>query len=451
MSARIFGHYCSAEGIELFALELLAMAAGLGAALGAVSLGQSAHALWPWALPAAVLLTLEAALYFGDLHDLGVAERDLRPGSRLLRSLGMGSILLGLAGWILPGSLQPRILMAAVAPAVLCAVAARWCYLARLRRPRRLVLIGRGARAAAIERAVEREGSGRFVVAARVSAVPAAGADSESAAVPLSRLIGETRADLVVVAEEDRRGSPSELLLACRLRGVAILEAAQFIERLERRIPLDLARPGDLAFAEGPLPTAARLAVKRAFDLAAAALLLVFAAPVMALAALAVRLGSRGPILYRQERLGRDGRPYTLVKFRTMRTDAEAATGPVWAQERDPRVTRVGAFLRRSRLDELPQLFNVLGGSMSLVGPRPEREFFAGHLRERIPLFDLRLAAKPGVTGWAQLRYPYGASIEDARAKLELDLYYLKNWSPFLDLVVAFHTAKHVLLGRGAR
>lgn len=196
-------------------------------------------------------------------------------------------------------------------------------------------------------------------------------------------------------------------------------------------------------------------AAKRALDILVATIGLVVTAPLWPIIALAIKLDSPGEIFYRQIRVGRMLSSHTelfqILKFRSMRADAETRTGAVWAQRGDPRVTRVGRFLRKTRLDELPQIFNVLAGDMSLVGPRPERAFFTEQLRREIPFYDLRLAVKPGITGWAQILYPYGASVEDARSKLEFDLYYVKNGSPFLDAVIVFHTVKHVLFGRGAR
>ena len=175
------------------------------------------------------------------------------------------------------------------------------------------------------------------------------------------------------------------------------------------------------------------------------------ALPIIALAAICIRLDSRGPVFYRQERVGQGGRTFFLTKLRTMRVDAEKAGEPQWARVGDSRVTRVGRLLRKCRVDELPQIFSVLRGEMSFVGPRPERAFFVERLERQIPFYRLRLIAKPGITGWAQVRYPYGASVEDARAKLEYDLYYLKNRTLFLDLSVIFHTVRHVLMGKGAR
>jgi exopolysaccharide biosynthesis polyprenyl glycosylphosphotransferase len=183
-----------------------------------------------------------------------------------------------------------------------------------------------------------------------------------------------------------------------------------------------------------------RTAVKRLFDIVCSLVLIVIGAPIMLAAALAIKLDSRGPVLYRQERVGLNGRPFLVTKFRSMRQDAEQDGQPRWATVQDDRVTRVGAFMRKTRIDELPQLFNVLKGEMSLVGPRPERPFFVEQLTEQIPYFAVRQSVKPGVTGWAQVRYQYGATVEDAAEKLQYDLYYVKNHSLFLDIMVLFET-----------
>jgi exopolysaccharide biosynthesis polyprenyl glycosylphosphotransferase len=193
-----------------------------------------------------------------------------------------------------------------------------------------------------------------------------------------------------------------------------------------------------------------RRVFKRVFDILVASLLLVLASPLVVVVALAVKLDSRGPLFYRQERVGLHGKAYWVWKFRSMRTDAEK-NGAVWAQANDGRATRVGRFIRKTRMDEIPQVFNVLVGDMSFVGPRPERPVFVEQLKRQIPFYGLREAVKPGITGWAQIRYPYGASVDDARNKLEFDLYYVKNGSLFLDIGIIFHTVRHVLLGRGAR
>jgi lipopolysaccharide/colanic/teichoic acid biosynthesis glycosyltransferase len=194
-----------------------------------------------------------------------------------------------------------------------------------------------------------------------------------------------------------------------------------------------------------------RAAVKRDFDLVMSAVLLICAAPVLAILAILIKLDSGGPVFYWQERVGRGGRIFRLHKLRTMRQDAEKLSGPVWAAQKDPRVTRMGAFLRMTRFDEIPQTFAVFRGHMSFVGPRPERPFFVQQLKTQVPFYGMREAVKPGITGWAQIRYPYGSSVDDARAKLEYDLYYVQHQSLFLDLAICFHTVKTVIFGRGAR
>ena len=191
--------------------------------------------------------------------------------------------------------------------------------------------------------------------------------------------------------------------------------------------------------------------MKRIFDLTMSGLLLLCASPVLLLLAILIKLDSKGPVFYWQERVGRGGEPYRVHKLRTMKKDAEKLSGPVWAQQKDPRITRLGNFLRKTRLDEIPQVFAVFRGDMSFVGPRPERPFFVQQLKTQIPFFGLREAVKPGITGWAQIRYPYGATVEDSKNKLEYDLYYVQHQSLFLDLAICFHTIKTVLFGKGAR
>jgi exopolysaccharide biosynthesis polyprenyl glycosylphosphotransferase len=229
-----------------------------------------------------------------------------------------------------------------------------------------------------------------------------------------------------------------------------VLPAQRFAERVLRRVPIALLRPSDLAIGDG-LDSPVTSAVKRVFDLVMSAILVVCAAPVLAVLAALIKLESEGPVFYSQERVGRGGKIYRLHKLRTMRIDAETVSGPVWAAQKDPRVTRIGAFLRKTRLDETPQVFAVFRGDMSFVGPRPERPFFVQQLKSQIPFYGMREALKPGITGWAQIRYPYGSTVEDARAKLEYDLYYVQHQSLFLDLAICFHTVKTVLFGRGAR
>jgi sugar transferase (PEP-CTERM system associated) len=266
----------------------------------------------------------------------------------------------------------------------------------------------------------------------------------------LPALVEETRPDLIVVAQMNRRGNfPAKALIDCRMRGIQVEDWPTFYEKETGKILVTDLRPSWLIFSDGFVKTPRTEIVKRLVDVGLSLTGLMLALPVMAAVALAIKMESRGPALFRQPRLGQNGRVFILNKFRSMREDAERDTGPVWAQQRDPRVTRVGAFLRKTRLDELPQLFNVLVGDMSFIGPRPERPEFVYELQKQIPFYMERLSVKPGITGWAQVRYRYGASVEDALEKLQYDLYYIKNLSLFLDLLILINTIQVVLFARG--
>jgi len=268
----------------------------------------------------------------------------------------------------------------------------------------------------------------------------------------LQQVVRNARAGTIVVALSQRRGNfPLTEILACKLAGTRVQDWPDFYERATGKVAVDQLRPSWLVFSEGFNRTRITRIVKRACDIILSLALLVGGAPLYALIAILIKLDSRGPILFRQERVGERGRIFNVLKFRTMAGNAEEKTGPVWASENDPRITRVGWFLRRTRLDEFPQIINVLKGDMSLVGPRPERPHFVAQLQQRIPLYSQRHTLKPGITGWAQVKYSYGASVEDALEKLQYDLYYIKNLSMFLDLVILMHSVQVVLFGKGAR
>jgi sugar transferase (PEP-CTERM system associated) len=260
------------------------------------------------------------------------------------------------------------------------------------------------------------------------------------------------RPDILLVALTNMRGAfPVDEILECRFRGVRVEEWPTFYERLTGKIFINRLRPSWLIFAEGTVKTRLTETIKRAFDVALSFMGLILSAPFMGLAAICIKLDSPGPVLFRQERVGKDGQVFVLYKFRSMRVDAERITGPVWASEYDPRVTRVGGVLRKIRFDEVPQMFNVLIGNMSFIGPRPERLIFVTQLKEQIPFYVLRFSVKPGITGWAQVKYQYGSTVEDAMEKLQYDLYYVKNMSVFLDLLILLNSLQVVLLSRGAR
>lgn len=266
----------------------------------------------------------------------------------------------------------------------------------------------------------------------------------------LKRLVREQGISRIVVADPDveTRREVTSALLECRLLGVQVEDAIDLYQRLHGKLWLEALDPGRLAFAEGFRITRLYLRLKRALDVVCALAVLILAAPIWALVALAVKLESPGPVLFAQERVGQFGNPFTLFKFRSMRLDAEAG-GPRWARANDPRATRVGRILRKTHLDEIPQVLNVLRGDLSFVGPRPERQCFVDVLRERIPFYDLRHYVKPGITGWAQVCYPYADSIEDSYEKHQYDLYYGRNVSLALDIKILVLTAVVMLLGRG--
>jgi sugar transferase (PEP-CTERM system associated) len=274
---------------------------------------------------------------------------------------------------------------------------------------------------------------------------------------PRSKSMSDTayasNVDEIIVAIHERRGGilPLRELLDCKLSGVRVLDLASYFERALGQIRLDSLRVSWLIFGEGFRQGWGRTLVKRIFDIVAASILLLFALPVMFITALFIVLEDGFPIFYRQERVGLNGRLFTVVKFRSMRKDAESDGKPQWAIANDNRTTRVGRIIRKLRIDELPQLYSVLTGDMSLVGPRPERPYFVDQLTREIPFYAVRHSVKPGVTGWAQVNYHYGASVDDSIQKLQYDLYYVKNHTLFLDILVLFETVSVVLTGKGAQ
>jgi sugar transferase (PEP-CTERM system associated) len=264
----------------------------------------------------------------------------------------------------------------------------------------------------------------------------------------------QTEIDQIVIALDDKRNSlPMEQLFECRLNGVQVFDLVNFFEREAGKILVDFVTPGWMAFTDGFKHSAASKIAKRLFDVVASLMLLLVSWPVMLVTALAIWLedGFGAPIFFQQERVGLNGKIFRVLKFRSMSVDAEGDGKARWAKPGDARVTRVGSFIRKTRIDELPQILNVLSGDMAFIGPRPERPEFVRDLAERIPYYNARHCVKPGITGWAQLCYPYGASEEDARQKLQFDLYYVKNHNMFLDFRICLTTVEVVLFGKGAR
>ena len=324
---------------------------------------------------------------------------------------------------------------------------------------RRVLILGQGAHAAQL-RELAKERFGAFFLPVAQVGVQGLGHSTTIGAVQLKERIDpvdllalarEVHASEIVIATDDRRGLPVHQLLQCKLSGIRVTDYVEFYERESGRVDLSAIRPSWFIFSDGFRMGASVEALKRSLDIVVGLSTLAFVLPILVLAVIAIRCEGRGSLLYRQERVGLRGRTFVLLKFRSMAEDAESDGAPVWAAKRDPRITRVGWLIRKLRIDELPQLYNVLRGDMSLVGPRPERPYFVQRLGQAIPYYNERHSVKPGITGWAQVNYPYGASLEDARNKLSYDLYYLKNRGLFLDLIILVRTVRVVLWPDGAR
>lgn len=400
---------------------------------------------------------------------MGVYTAMVREGnaSMMLRTLVsfflLGSVALFLLNLIIPGDLinQSFIFWGVIIATILVFIT-RWLFLAVVdtaNLKRRVILYGAGARAKTLLQDLAPE--------VGVLGVQIAGCvpnEREPIEVDPALLIEEPAdwlafvqenqiSEIVVSPNERRRGEggsfPLNEFIDCKLAGVPSSDALSFCERELGKVDITLLKPSWMLFSDGFKYSKRRLFAKRLFDLALASLFFLILWPFMLLTALAVKLDSPGPILYHQLRVGLNGKTFRIYKFRSMRQDAEAGGKAMWAQKNDSRVTRVGAFIRNTRLDELPQLYNVLTGSMSFVGPRPERPEFVSDLGKQIPFYDMRHKVKPGLMGWAQLKYPYGASVEDAKNKLQYDLYYTKNHSFLMDMLIMIQTVEIILLGKG--
>ena len=411
-----------------------------------------------------VVLTFQVCFYYNDLYDLTRTRSQNELLLRIGEALGAGCLLLGLLYFLVPGLLIGRgaflIAMALTAASVL---AVRLTLDAAWRMSglsQRIVIVGTGPLAHTVRQEIRRREDLHSEVLGFVASrnemddqerLPLGdtllGSGSE-----LFRIAEQAQVDRVIVAVEDcHEGWPADALVKLRAQGVEVEDAHSALAALTGRVWLEGLRPSWFLSCEGFRRSRAQRALKRSADLVLSVAGLLLSAPLMLAVAAAIRLDSKGDVLYRQRRVGFRGRPFEMLKFRSMRADAELESGPQWACRDDPRITRAGKYLRRFRLDELPQFINALRGEMSVVGPRPERPEMVDLLRQRIPYYDERHAERPGITGWAQVQYGYGASLDDALRKLEFDLFYLKNLSPLLDLLILLETGRIVLFGRGAR
>lgn len=442
------------------ALILGAVAAAVVVRLGPESLLDHTE---PWVYKALIIAGVcQTCLYYAEMYDTRVVRDKRELFVRLLQALGVASLILGLVYYLVPDWVIGRGVFLIAAGLIVTfvigwRVAFEW--LTGHVGPReRLLLVGTSAAAVALARELHdlREELGVDIVGfidpdqAKVGeSLLNPGVIGTVADIP--EIVRDRRVDRVVVSLADARGRlPMDTLLEMKLsQGVTFDHLASVYEEYTGKIAVENLRPSWLIFSSGFRTSRVTLTAKRAGDAVFAALGLVIAAPVMLLVAAAIKLTSPGPALYHQVRVGLQGRHFTIHKFRSMRTDAEAGTGAVWAQQNDDRITPVGRIIRKTRLDELPQLWNVLRGDMSFVGPRPERPEFVSSLSEQIPFYGQRHVVKPGVTGWAQVCYTYGASVEDALEKLQYDLFYIKHLSLALDLFVIFKTIQTVVLRRG--
>ncbi|CAN5661057.1 TIGR03013 family PEP-CTERM/XrtA system glycosyltransferase [soil metagenome] len=455
---QLFNRYVSTRSLTVFAGEALLIFGSVAFAATLQGTPDLTSHLWKVALVTAIC---QLCLYYNEFYDLTLLQSNRELIVRLLQAVGAASIVLAAIYFLVPAlQVGDGIFVSALFVFLVGILGWRLLFnhlATSLRLQERVLVVGTGATARKVARQIldQREFAYRVIgfidddprrIGERIVNPAIVGTPAD-----IPRLIKEHNIDRIIVGLADRRGRlPVNELLQAKLSGIRVEDATTTYERVTGKILIDDLRPSWLIFSDGFRVSRLTRLMKRTIDLSLSLLMAVLAAPAILLTALVVRLESEGPVLYRQERVGENGRPFTLFKFRSMRQDAEQGGTPLWARDGDDRVTRVGRFIRKTRLDELPQLWNVLLGDMSFVGPRPERPFFVEQLAREIPFYQQRHVVKPGLTGWAQVRYRYGASIEDSMEKLRYDLYYIKHLSIFFDLTIVFDTVKVVLFRKGS-
>jgi sugar transferase (PEP-CTERM system associated) len=456
---RLCNRYVSQRHLTVFTGELLVIFGSM--TLVAARYGPAADpmsAAWKGSVVTALCLL---CIYFNELYDLTIVRTNREMVIRLLQAVGTALILLALLYLALPGLMVANGAALPATALFLTGIFTWRCVFNQVARMasfgERILIVGTDDSSRTVARLILSQQDFPYQIVGFIDEDPprvgAPVVDPRVVGTPadIERLVDQHQIDRILVGLPDRRGHlPLNELLRAKLRGVRVEDVNAAYERLTGKLLIEDLRASWLIFSDDFRASRLTRQSKRLFDIVLAIVAIVISFPFLALAALAVRIDSGLPVLYRQERVGENGRIFTLYKLRSMRTDAEQGT-PIWARAIDDRITRIGRLIRKTRLDELPQLWNVLRGDMSFVGPRPERPFFVGQLAADIPFYDQRHAVKPGITGWAQVKYRYGASMEDAREKLRYDLYYVKHMSLPFDLTILFDTVKVVLFAKGAR
>ena len=467
---RLFDHYISAKSLLLMIVESFIIVLSLICATKLRFWDKPAEWASYTTLPGfAIQLIIVVGVcllcfYCNDLYNLSQDYTSIDGILRVEQALGTASLLLGLFYFLFPDLLLSRgVFLIGMLLAAAFLILGRklldsaWQLTAPIQH---VAILGTGQLAMDVARELKSRADlnikleGFVQTSAAMAASPNTffGFPVLGSVADMEMLAGRCSLSRIIVALEDRRGAlPIRELVTLRVRGLRIDDATTALSSLTGRISLRAVRPSWFVFSEGFHRSKWNEVLKRALDLASGIVGLIVSLPLMALVALAVRLDSKGPVVYRQIRVGRRNKSFELLKFRSMQVTAEEENGAQWASKNDPRVTRIGRFLRKYRLDELPQFINVIRGDMSFVGPRPERPCFVEQLREQIPYYDERHSARPGITGWAQVSYPYGSNVEDAAHKLEYDLFYLKNMSLMFDLAIIFQTIRIVIMGFGGR
>lgn len=411
----------------------------------------------------ALLITFicQTCLYYNDLYDLKVTDTMLELGIRLLQALGVATILLAIVYFIFPTAIiREGIFIISIALVIVFIVSWRMLYTYVLNIGlfnQKIIILGSSDIAKEIFKQITEKKDCGYEIAGVISKkewemenFPGVQFIYQDLYERICEIAENNNARKIIVALKEKRNSlPVDELLKCRVKGIDVLDGNSFFEMLTGKLIVESINPSWLIFSNGFQKTIIQKFIKRTIDLILSFVMLIVLSPLILLMSIVIKIDSRGPILFSQERVGQDRKAYMVHKFRSMRTDAEKNTGPVWAKENDDRITRVGHFIRKWRIDEIPQLWNVLIGEMSFVGPRPERDHFVKELEKIIPYYRERFSVKPGLTGWAQVCYSYGSSIEDAVEKLNYELFYIKNMSILIDLMIVARTVKTVIFGHG--